>query len=110
VGDSANLTDLLLGEGIHYAVWSGKLAVKSLLENPENPTESYKRLLKDIKEELYYAGKIARLAYRFQRVAYKMGKKGVLRSYYQLLEGEKTYRELYKRGWLHFIGELTKYL
>ncbi|RMH08559.1 MAG: geranylgeranyl reductase family protein, partial [Aquificota bacterium] len=96
VGDAANMTDPLLGEGIYYALWGGKLLAQAIKEDPSNPVKLYSKLLKPIKEELLYAGKIARLAYSFQRTAFKMGKGHALKSFFKLLEGEKTYKSLYK--------------
>lgn len=106
-GDAANLTDPLLGEGIYYAVWSGKVVVDALSFSPSNPTEKYKTLLKDLVSELVYAGKIAHLGYRFQKVAYGMAKKGVLNTYYGLLTGNMRYKELFLKGWLDFLKEFA---
>ncbi|MGC8852911.1 MAG: geranylgeranyl reductase family protein, partial [Hydrogenobacter sp.] len=106
-GDAGNLTDPLLGEGIYYAVWSGKVAVDAIISSPSNPTENYKILLKDLVSELVYAGKIARLGYRFQKVAYKMAKKGALKTYYRLLTGNMSYKELFAKGLLDFLKEFA---
>lgn len=108
VGDAANLTDPLLGEGIYYAVWSGKLAAQALAVSPSKPTEQYRKLLKDLVSELVYAGKIARLGYKFQKVAYTMSKRGILKSYYDLLLGKTSYRDLYRKGLFYFLKELVK--
>ncbi|MCS7284145.1 MAG: geranylgeranyl reductase family protein [Hydrogenobacter thermophilus] len=107
VGDAANLTDPLLGEGIYYAVLSGKLAVQAIAESPSEPLALYRELLKGLVSELVYAGKIASLGYRFQKVAYSMSKKGMLKHYYRLLTGELSYRELYIKGWFYFLKELV---
>jgi geranylgeranyl reductase family protein len=106
-GDAANLTDPLLGEGIYYAFWSGKVAVDALVLSPSDPTGNYKTLLKDLVSELVYAGKIARLGYRFQKVAYRMAKKGALKTYYGLLKGNMSYKEIYVKGWLDFLKEFA---
>ncbi len=108
VGDAANLTDPLLGEGIYYAVRSGKLAAQALAVSPSKPTEQYRKLLKDLVSELVYAGKIARLGYKFQKVAYTMSKKGILKSYYDLLLGKTSYKDLYRKGFVYFLRELVK--
>ncbi|MDW8066481.1 MAG: geranylgeranyl reductase family protein [Aquificaceae bacterium] len=107
VGDAASMTDPLLGEGIYYALWAGKLLSESLLMNPSKPLEAYRKVLKPLIEELIYAGKIARLAYTFQKVAYKMGKEYVLQSFRSVLTGEKGYKELYWKGWISFLKNLT---
>ncbi|MCS7170760.1 MAG: geranylgeranyl reductase family protein [Aquificaceae bacterium] len=107
VGDSANMADPLLGEGIYYALWAGRLVSEAIVKNPSNPADTYRKLLKPLVDELLYAGKIARLAYRFQRLAYKMGKEFALASFYELLAGERSYKSLYWKGWLNFLKNLT---
>lgn len=106
VGDAANMTDPLLGEGIYYALWAGSLLASSIEKEPSNPTVGYKKLLKPLAEELHYAGKIARLAYSFQGIAYNMGKSFALKSFYELLLGRKSYKELYKGGLFSFLKDL----
>ncbi len=107
-GDSANMTDPLLGEGIYYALWAGKILAKAIIQNPSEPTKAYELMLKPLAEELIYAGKIARLAYRFQSVAFKMGKDYALRNFYRVLTGDKTYKDIYWKGWLEFLKHLTR--
>ncbi len=107
VGDSANMTDPLLGEGIYYALWAGELLSKAIAQNPSEPTKAYDILLRPLVEELIYAGKIANLAYRFQKVAFRMGKDYALRNFYYVLTGNKTYKDIYWKGWLEFLKHLT---
>ncbi|MFN4320124.1 MAG: geranylgeranyl reductase family protein [Aquificaceae bacterium] len=103
LGDAAGMTDPLLGEGIYYALWAGKLLSQALLENPNEPTKAYKELLKPLTEELKKAKKIGDIAYKFQRVAYRMGKDYALKSFFKVLTGEKSYGELYWKGWFSFL-------
>lgn len=107
VGDSASMTDPLLGEGIYYALWAGRLASEAIVKSSQNPLKAYRELLKPLKEELFNAGKIASLAYRFQYMAYKMGKEYALKSFYKVLLGERSYRKLYLKGWFEFLKHLT---
>jgi len=107
VGDSASMTDPLLGEGIYYALWAGRLASEAIIKNPHDPLKAYGGLLKPLKEELLNAGKIAKLAYRFQYVAYKMGKDYALKNFYRVLLGERSYGELYLKGFIEFLKHLT---
>jgi hypothetical protein len=65
--------------------------------------EEYFRLSKPMIEELVYAGRIAKIAYRFQRFSYHWGKKGALKAYYRLLRGEESYKKLFFKAWLHLI-------
>ncbi len=108
VGDAANLADPLLGEGIYYAVLSGLLLSEAIEKEPSKAIKLYRNLLRDIVSELVYAGKIARVAYRFQRIAYSMGKGGFLRSYYGILKGERKYKNVYTKGWFYFLREFIK--
>ncbi|WP_448584251.1 geranylgeranyl reductase family protein [Thermocrinis sp.] len=103
VGDASNCVDPLLGEGIYYAVYGAALATKAILTNPSNPALEYEKLSKPMIRELIYAGRIARIAYRFQRWAYRWGKRGALRAYYKLLTGEYTYRSLFFKAWLRLF-------
>lgn len=107
VGDAACMADPLIGEGIYYSIWAGGLLAKAVEENPSAPLIPYNRLLKPLMKELIYAGKIARLAYRFQRIAMTMGKKGALENMFSFLRGEKNYTNLYRRGIFSFLKSLT---
>jgi len=103
VGDASNCVDPLLGEGIYYALYGAVLAVRAIITNPSNPNLEYRRLSKPMIKELIYAGRIARIAYRFQKWAYMWGKKGALKAYYKLLTGEYTYKSLFFKAWLRLF-------
>jgi len=107
-GDAGSFVDPLLGEGIYYAVLSGKALAESIIASPSRPLELYVKKVKPLLEEFGYAGKIARLAYRFQRVAFSMGGGYSLYNYMELLKGKRTYRELYLKGWKDFILHFLK--
>ncbi|RUM32028.1 MAG: geranylgeranyl reductase, partial [Aquifex sp.] len=106
VGDAGNFVDPLLGEGIYYGYLSGLLAGESIIQNPQNPQSLYRERAKEIAKEFYYAGKIAKIAYRFQRVAHRMGGGTSLERYMEFLRGYTTYEELYKKGWIDFLKNL----
>ena len=106
-GDSANLVDPLLGEGIYYALQSGLLCARSILERPNDPVSVYSKYVeKNIVPELVYAGKIADLAYRFQRTAFRMGAGFSLDRFFELLEGKESYKSLYRKGIPEFVLSL----
>jgi flavin-dependent dehydrogenase len=44
-GDAASLINPLSGEGIYYALASGRLAARAALTAPEDPVAAYRRLL-----------------------------------------------------------------
>lgn len=106
VGDAGNFVDPLLGEGIYYAWLSGKSAAEAIVNEPVNPIKLYKNLVKPMAKEFLYAGRIAKLAYRFQKVAYRMGGGVSLEHYTELLKGNTSYEELYKRGFFSFLKNL----
>ncbi len=103
VGDASNSVDPLLGEGIYYALLGAKTAVQAIVKCPNNPTEEYFRLSKPMIEELIYAGRIAKIAYKFQKFSYRWAKKGALKAYYKLLRGEESYKKLFFKAWIHLI-------
>ncbi|SHK40263.1 geranylgeranyl reductase family protein [Thermocrinis minervae] len=103
VGDAANLVDPLLGEGIYYAVLSGRLASHAIVSNPSDPIKAYISLLKDTVKDLMYAGFIAKLGYRYQGVAFKLAKQGSLERYLDFLKGKHSYKGMFWKGLLPFI-------
>ncbi len=111
VGDSANMTDPLLGEGIYYSMLAGKLLSESAYEDFPRTLSLYKEKIRTyIVEEFLYAGKISKLAYKFQKASFYMGKGTALADYIRLLKGEETYKNLYRKGIYSFLLSLVKSL
>ena len=109
VGDAANMVDPLLGEGIYYGVLGGKILAEAFIEDPARVVDLYRKKVNDIiTPELAHAAKIARLAYRFQRVAFRMGDRAIL-GFLGLLEGRTTYQNLYKKGLVDFLISLLNF-
>ncbi len=103
VGDAAGMVDPLLGEGIFYAIKGAHLLAKALLA--ERPMQTYRRLVySQILPEFIYAGRIADLAYSFQKVAHSMGGGYALKVFLNLLSGKETYKGLYYKGFPSFVG------
>ena len=110
VGDSANLVDPLIGEGIYWSVYGAHLLTEAVISGNGNPSWLYSRLIRErIAEELVSAGKIARLAYRFQRASFRMGRGRALERFLDLLRGEVSYRRLYTSGIAEFITSLLHF-
>jgi menaquinone-9 beta-reductase len=60
-GDAASLVNPLSGEGIYYALASGRLAARAALLAPERPAAAYRRLLAgDLGRHLRHAAVLAR--------------------------------------------------
>jgi geranylgeranyl reductase family protein len=68
-GDAASLVNPLSGEGIYYALASGRLAARAALTAPADPLAAYRRLLaRALGRHLRHAGVLAR-AIRSQALA-----------------------------------------
>jgi len=110
VGDSANMVDPLIGEGIYWSVKGAFLLSEAILRGGADVLSVYRELVRDeIEPELVSAGKIAALAYRFQRASYRMGKGKALERFLNLLSGGTTYRRLYTAGMPEFITSLLHF-
>ncbi len=110
VGDAANLVDPLLGEGIYYGILGGKLLAEAIVESPTEALSAYRdKLRREVIPELVYAGKVATLAYRFQRAAFSMAGGFTMERFLELLRGGTDYRELYIKGMPDFIKSLLSF-
>lgn len=73
-GDAAGLAEPMTGEGIYYAVRSGKIAADTIfqaLENNQQGLASYtERIDAEITQDLKYAKRLATLLYRFPRLCF----------------------------------------
>jgi flavin-dependent dehydrogenase len=60
-GDAASLVNPLSGEGIYYALASGRLAARAALTSPDEPLAAYRRLLsKALGRHLRHSAVLAR--------------------------------------------------
>ena len=117
VGDAANLMDPMTGEGIYYAVRSGKMAgeaiVKAIAEDQKGIVGYQEALKSNLFQDLTVALKLAKTVYRFPRVAYTILKSnkdlGLL--YRDLLVGNARYsafsREMSDGIRKHLGGKIT---
>ena len=98
VGDAARLMDPLLGEGIYYALRSGRLAAEAILYSKENgslPSSRYQSAIHDqISENLKWALRFSRFVFRFTPLAYRTLEHypELADVYLQVLEGKETYQ------------------
>jgi len=74
VGDAANLMDPMTGEGIYYAIRSGHMAgeaiVKAITEGHEGIRGYQEALRSTLFRDLQVAVTLAKVVYRFPKVAY----------------------------------------
>lgn len=99
-GDAANLVDSLSGEGIFYAIKSGELSAKSIInaENKKNTIDNYNFMLKDIIQNLEYSKKFADIFFKYPKISYYLGvrNKMVNNLFKEMVTSNKTYADLYK--------------
>ena len=104
VGDAGHLVDPLFGEGIYYAVRSGRLAAQAVLGRLRDPClslQEYDRALeRDIYPEFRIASRMARIVYSFPRLCYRVMQnyQEVIRLYYGVLQGRTTYQGFFAQA------------
>jgi flavin-dependent dehydrogenase len=103
-GDAAALVDPFLGEGIYYAILSGRLAAGAILgaeRDGGNLAEYQAAISSEIRPELEAAGLLSRLAHRLPWFWFKALKRrrGGIDLYRKVLTGEESYRSFAERVW-----------
>jgi flavin-dependent dehydrogenase len=102
-----------MGEGIYYALRSGMLAAEAILQSKErgiSPSEPYQAAIHDhISENLKWALRFSRFAFRFTKLAYRTLKHyPELGDFYlQVLEGKESYQGFVTRV-KERVGNLLK--
>lgn len=100
-GDTGHLVDPFLGEGIYYAMRTGKeaaLTVASCLSSGSTDLTPYQTwLTKEIYPEFKAAEKTARLVYSYPRLWYSILEKNpnIMLRYYNVVRGEESCAEFY---------------
>jgi geranylgeranyl reductase family protein len=98
VGDAAGLVDPLLGEGIYYALYSGRIAGEIISQNRDsthNIAELYQhRIDEEIGKELAIAEKLANLIYSFPSLSFKLFQAypKIFSDFCRVLAGTQTYQ------------------
>ncbi|MDN5325520.1 MAG: hypothetical protein PWP41_215 [Moorella sp. (in: firmicutes)] len=101
VGDAAGLVDPFSGEGIYYALRSGRLAAETImatLAGTGEPQAYSRRLNDELLQPLHYARRIARVVYAFTPVVHRLvtANPGIARRLVEVLFGRDTYRDLWQ--------------
>ncbi|NIR51735.1 geranylgeranyl reductase family protein [candidate division KSB1 bacterium] len=103
VGDAAALVDPFLGEGIYYAIRSGRIAAETIdaaieTDAPEFP-EYQQRVGQEFFPEFEPAHKIAQLSHRFPRLAFALFKfkPAVGEALMQVLQGSLSYSDYWRQ-------------
>jgi len=76
VGDAAGLVDPINGEGIYFALSSGREAAKAILSDNTNKTLEYLKRFKNLKKYVVEGNKLQKTFYKpfIQKIFYKLAK------------------------------------
>src|SRR5213593_2719148 len=100
VGDAAHLVDPVLGEGIYYAVLSGRLAARTTVDYLKGLTPDLRaydaQVAKEFYSEFRTAARMAWALYTFPRLVHEAlsRRPDVLHLYADILKGRTTYKSL----------------
>ena len=103
-GDAAALVDPFLGEGIYYAIQSGQMAARAIVETANNGGDlaDYQRaIMTEIIPELDAAAGLSRQAHRLTWLWFSLLKRrrGMIDHFRKVLMGEENYRSFADRVW-----------
>ncbi len=104
VGDAAHLVDPVLGEGIYYAVLSGRMAAACIADHLCGRTPDLQAYDLQVADELYpefrVAGRMAWTLYRFPQISHRVIRRRpeILELYAEVLKGRETYRSFYAKA------------
>jgi flavin-dependent dehydrogenase len=104
VGDAGHLVDPLFGEGIYYAVRSGKMAAMAVLDHLHDRSKSLWDYELAVRAQLYsefgIASRLADIVYTFPRLCHRLLRpyQEVVQVYCEVLQGKETYQSFYRRA------------
>jgi geranylgeranyl reductase family protein len=110
VGDAAGLIDPFSGEGLYYAIQSGRVAaevISKTLKGKGDLSSYTAKMLAELTDEFRSARRFSRLIYRWPQTSYRFlqSHKWVVHLYFEILRGEKRYDEVWnliKNEWFSF--------
>ncbi len=100
VGDAAHLVDPMLGEGIYYAILSGRMAAKAIADRVHGATQGLSDYDALVAAELYpefrAAARLAWVVYTFPRLAHRALRRraDTIHLLADILKGRSTYQGL----------------
>ena len=112
VGDAAGVVDPFTGEGIYFALRTGRMAaeaIKRALKRGDLSAADYtRRINAEINPDFRWGALLGRMVYGAPRLAYRIIERSdsPLRVATQLVSGESTYRRLVATGVLGFFKAL----
>ena len=104
VGDAAGVADPFTGEGISWAIYTGRLAaafVRAFLEGERDALSDYTRAVrKEVLGEMSAANRFAKILFSLPQFSFRhfLRREPVLNNFAKLLGGEVTYRELWNKA------------
>ncbi len=104
VGDAAHLVDPVLGEGIYYAVLSGRMGAACVADRLGGGAPDLRAYDARVADELYpefrVATRMAWTLYRFPRISHRVIRRRpqILELYADVLKGRETYRSFYAKA------------
>ena len=104
VGDAAHLVDPVLGEGIYYAVLSGRMATTCIVEHLRGRTPDLQAYDAQVARELYpefrVAARMAWSLYTFSQISHRVIRRRpeILTLYAEVLKGRETYQSFYTKA------------
>jgi geranylgeranyl reductase family protein len=111
VGDAGFFSDAVLGEGIYYALWGGKIlasCIEKFFPNVEKIRKCYAVGLKPLEKELKYAYYTGFISYNFQRLLFKNAEEEDLKKFFRFLRGELGFQQLFFYGFKKFLRALFR--
>ena len=109
-GDAAGLMDPVLGEGVRYAVDSGRLAAEAVLA--DDPPGYTRRVQREIGDDLLWGLRWARLFYDHPRESFELAVRNrrILDEFLRLFAGRTTYRRMAARAVFNLLPGLRRRL
>ncbi len=104
VGDAAGVADPFTGEGISWAIYTGRLAaafVRAFLEGEPDALSDYTRAVhREVLDEMRAAHWFARILFTFPQFCFHhfLHREPVLRNFARLIGGEVSYRQLWHKA------------
>mgnify|MGYP001627120991 CR=1 FL=1 len=104
VGDAAGVADPFTGEGISWAIYTGRMAaafVRVFLEGETDALNDYTRSVhEEVLSEMTAAHWFARFLFNFPQFCFQhfLHREAVLRNFAKLLGGEVSYRQLWRKA------------
>lgn len=108
-GDAAGLVDSITGEGIYYALWSGRLVAKSIKSHLDSAATDYnldETEFQDLFDDLRWSKRLADLLHAFPGFCYQFAFRRPLAvsAIKRIISGRSSYSDIFRQFWSKFSG------